>query len=177
MRIDYKKWPEVFRPMRALKEAEHGGTLEPHLLELVRIRSSQLNGCAHCLEMHIKDARALGETDLRIDLVGVWEETELYSDRERAALRWTEELTLLPSRSVPDALYEATREVFSEQELVQLTMVIITINAWNRLAISFRASVGDYVSRVKTPVGSTPGGAEAADEGQLATGPARAAAS
>lgn len=149
MRIDYKKWSEVYRPMRALKEAEHDSALEPLMLELVRIRASQLNGCAHCLEMHIKDARARGETDLRTDLVGVWEETELYSARERAALRWTEELTLLPTRTVPDELYEATRAVFSEQELVQLTMVIITINAWNRLAISFRASVGDYVSRVK----------------------------
>jgi AhpD family alkylhydroperoxidase len=154
MRIDYKKWPEVYRPMRVLKEVEHGSALDPLLLELVRIRASQLNGCAHCIEMHVKDARALGETDLRTDLVSVWEETELYTERERAALRWTEELTLLPSRTVPDELYEATRATFSEEELVQLTMVIITINAWNRLAVSFRASVGDYVSRVKAATGA-----------------------
>lgn len=130
-----------------LADAGHNTSLDPLLLELVRIRASQLTGCAHCLEMHIKDALALGETDLRACMVAVWDETELYSERERAALRWTEELTLLPSRTVPDELYVATRTVFSEQELVQLTMVIITINAWNRLAISFRASVGDYVSR------------------------------
>jgi AhpD family alkylhydroperoxidase len=147
MRIDYKKRPEVFRPMRALKEAEEVGTLEPALMELVRIRASQLNGCTRCIEIHTKDARAMGEDDLRIDLVAAWEEAPCYTERERAALRWTEELTLLPERTVPDALYEATRAIFTEDEVVQLTMCVITINAWNRLGVAFRATVGVHVPR------------------------------
>jgi AhpD family alkylhydroperoxidase len=148
MRIDYKRRPEVFRPMRALKEAEEIGTLEPRLMELVRIRASQLNGCTRCIEIHTKDARAMGEDDLRIDLVAAWPEAPVYTDRERAALRWTEELTLLPQRDVPDELYEATRAIFSEDEIVQLTMCVITINAWNRLGVAFRAPVGQHVPRV-----------------------------
>jgi AhpD family alkylhydroperoxidase len=147
MRIDYKRRPEVFRPMRALKEAEEVGTLEHVLMELVRIRASQLNGCARCIEIHTKDARAMGETDIRIDLVAAWREAPIYTDRERAALRWTEELTLLPERDVPDELYDATREIFSEDELVQLTMCVITINAWNRLGVAFRSPVGVHVPR------------------------------
>ena len=119
MRIDYKHRPEVYRPMRALKEAEDAGTLEPALLELIRIRASQLNGCARCLEIHAKDARAMGEDPMRVDLVAAWRETQLYSERERAALAWTEELTLLTERTVPDELYEATRAVLSEDEVVQ----------------------------------------------------------
>jgi len=148
MRIDYKRRPEVYRPMRALKEAEDVGTLEPLLMELVRIRASQLNGCARCIEIHTKDARAMGEDDLRIDLVAAWQEAPVYTERERAALRWTEELTLLPERDVPDDLYEGARAVFSEDEVVQLTMCVITINAWNRLGVAFRAPVGQHVPRV-----------------------------
>lgn len=151
MRIDYKRRPEVYRPMRALQEAEQVGTLEPPLLELVRIRASQLNGCARCLEIHTKDARASGESDLRIDLVATWTETELYSERERAALRWTEELTLISSRTVPDELYDDTRAVLDEAEIVQLTMAIITINAWNRLSVAFRAPIGVHVARATRP--------------------------
>ena len=154
MRIDYKHRPEVYRPMRALKEAEDAGSLEPALLELIRIRASQLNGCARCLEIHTKDARAMGEADMRIDLVAAWPETPLYTERERAALRWTEELTLLPDRTVPDDLYEATCAVLSEDEIVQLTMAVITINAWNRLAIAFRAPIGVHVPRVTPAAGS-----------------------
>ncbi len=162
MRIDYKHRPEVYRPMRALKEAEDAGTLEPALLELIRIRASQLNGCARCLEIHTKDARAMGEDPMRVDLVAAWRETQLYSERERAALAWTEELTLLAERTVPDELYEATRAVLSEDEVVQLTMAVITINAWNRLAIAFRAPVGLHVPRVKAPgAAEAPGAAQA----------------
>ena len=151
MRIDYKRRPEVYRPMRALKEAEEVGTLEPALLELIRIRASQLNGCARCLEIHTKDARASGESDIRIDLVATWAETELYTERERAALRWTEELTLISSRSVPDELYAATHDILDEDEIVQLTMAIITINAWNRLSVAFRAPIGVHVPRSTRP--------------------------
>jgi AhpD family alkylhydroperoxidase len=156
MRIDYKRRPEVYRPMRALKEAEEVGTLEPLLMELVRIRASQLNGCTRCIEIHTKDARAMGEDDLRIDLVAAWQEAPVYTDRERAALRWTEELTLLPQRDVPDDLYEATRAIFSEDEIVQLTMCVITINAWNRLGVAFRAPVGQHVPRVGRQSSPTP---------------------
>jgi len=147
MRIDYKRRPEVYRPLRALKEAEEVGTLEPLLMELVRIRASQLNGCARCIEIHTKDARAMGETDIRIDLVAAWREAPVYSERERAAFRWTEELTLITDRDVPDELYDATRAVFSEDEVVQLTLVVLTINVWNRLAVAFRAPVGTHVPR------------------------------
>ncbi len=156
MRIDYKQRPEVYRPMRALKEAEEVGTLEPALLELVRIRASQLNGCARCLEIHTKDARASGESDIRIDLVATWAETELYTERERAALRWTEELTLLSSRTVPDEVFEATCAVLDEAEIVQLTMAIITINAWNRLSVAFRAPIGIHVARATRPAPPSP---------------------
>ena len=151
MRIDYKRRPEVYRPMRALKEAEEVGTLEPALMELVRIRASQLNGCTRCIEIHTKDARAMGEDDLRIDLVTAWREAPCYSERERAALAWTEELTLLPDRDVSDELYDATRAIFSEDEVVQLTMCVITINAWNRLGVAFRATVGVHVPRGARP--------------------------
>jgi AhpD family alkylhydroperoxidase len=151
MRIDYKRRPEVYRPMRALKEAEEVGTLEPSLMELVRIRASQLNGCARCIEIHAKDARAMGEDDLRIDLVAAWREAPCYTARERAALQWTEELTLLPDREVSDELYEATRSIFSEDEIVQLTMCVITINAWNRLAVAFRPPIGVHVPRGARP--------------------------
>ena len=156
MRIDYKRRPEVYRPMRALKEAEEIGSLEPALMELVRIRASQLNGCARCIEIHTKDALAMGEDDLRIDLVAAWAEAPCYTERERAALRWTEELTLLPDRDVSDELYEATRVVFSEDEVVQLTMCVITINAWNRLGVAFRAPVGVHVPRAARPTPPDP---------------------
>jgi AhpD family alkylhydroperoxidase len=155
MRIDYKRRPEVYRPMRALKEAEGVGTLEPALMELVRIRASQLNHCARCIEIHTKDARAMGEDDLRIDLVAAWQEAPCYTERERAALRWTEELTLLSERDVPDELYERTRAVFSEDELVQLTLCIVTINAWNRLSLAFRPPVGVHVARVPQPAAAS----------------------
>ena len=159
MRIDYKRRPEVYRPMRALKEAEGVGTLEPALMELVRIRASQLNGCTRCIEIHTKDARAMGEDDMRLDLVVAWREAPCYTERERAALRWTEELTLLSERDVPDELYEATRAVFSEDEVVQLTLCVITINAWNRFNVAFRSTVGVHVARVPQAA-TAPGSSE-----------------
>lgn len=149
MRLDYKRRREVAAAMRALKAAEEVGTLETALLKLIRIRASQLNGCGRCLEIHTKDLRAMGEDPLRIDLVAAWRDAPCYSARERAALAWTEELTLLPSRTVPDELYEATLAVLSEEELLQLTMAVITINAWNRLAVAFRATIGLHVPRVE----------------------------
>ena len=134
-------------PVRILqafsKEIEDGG-LDRQLLELVKIRASQINGCAYCLDMHTKDARALGETEQRIYALNAWRETPFFTDRERAALDWTEAVTRVADTHVPDDVYERVRAQFSEPELVTLTFAAIMINAWNRLAISFRAPAGTY---------------------------------
>ena len=150
MRIDYHEHAEITGPMRALSKASTLGTLEPTLLELVKVRASQLNGCAHCLEMHTKEARALGESDDRLHMVSVWREAPVFTERERAALLWCEELTLIADSEVPDELYEEMRSLFTEDELVRMTLAVIVINSWNRLAIAFRASVGDYVPRTRS---------------------------
>lgn len=118
--------------------------LEPALIELVKMRASQINGCAYCIDMHAKDARAEGETEQRIYALSAWEETPFFTDRERAALALTEAITLVGEGHVPDAVYEKSRKSFSEEELVNLTMAIITINGWNRLAITFRYVPGEY---------------------------------
>jgi AhpD family alkylhydroperoxidase len=119
--------------------------LEASLQNLVKIRASQINGCAYCIDMHTKDARADGETEQRIFELNAWRETPFYTDRERAALAWTEAVTLVSQTHVPDEVYEEARERFTEEELVNLTLVIATINAWNRLAISFRQVPGAYL--------------------------------
>jgi len=120
------------------------GALEHSLLELVKTRASQINGCCYCLDMHTKDARAAGETEQRLYVLPAWREAPFYSDRERAALEWTEAVTLISQNDVPDELYERVRKQFSEQELVDLTLAITNINSWNRLAIAFRSEVGSY---------------------------------
>jgi AhpD family alkylhydroperoxidase len=124
------------------REAEAG--LERPLFELVKIRASQLNGCAYCIDMHTKDARQAGETEQRIYALSAWRETPFFSDRERAALEWTEALTLLAETHVPDEVYEHVSRHFNEAELVALTFAVVVINAWNRLAVSFRPPVGSY---------------------------------
>ena len=118
--------------------------MERSLLELVKTRASQINGCAYCIDMHTKDARALGESEQRLYLLNAWREAPFYTERERAALAWTEAITLISESHASDEDYEAARAQFSEQELVNLTMAIISINGWNRLAISFRAMPGNY---------------------------------
>jgi AhpD family alkylhydroperoxidase len=118
--------------------------LEPSLLELVRMRASQINGCAFCLDMHSKDARAEGETEQRLHCLSAWRETPFYSDRERAALAWTEAITLISKDQAPDEVYNEVSQRFSEEELVNLTLAIVAINGWNRLAIGFRAVPGEY---------------------------------
>jgi AhpD family alkylhydroperoxidase len=118
--------------------------LEHSLLELVKTRASQINGCAYCIDMHTKDARAAGETEQRLYALSAWRETPFFSDRERAALEWTEALTLISENDVSDELYEYVRSQFAEQEIVNLTMAVITINGWNRLAIPFRSVPGSY---------------------------------
>jgi len=121
----------------------HSG-LEHSLLELVKTRASQINGCGYCLDMHTKDARAAGESEQRLYVLSAWREAPFYTDRERAALEWTEALTLISQNDVPDELYQRVREQFEENELVDLTLAIATINTWNRLAVAFRTVVGSY---------------------------------
>ena len=118
--------------------------LEHSLLHLIKLRASYANGCAHCVDMHTKDARAAGETEQRLFAVPVWRETPFFSERERTALAWTEAVTDLSRGGVPDALFEEASAQFTETELVNLTMGVIAINSWNRLAVTFRAEVGSY---------------------------------
>ncbi len=147
-RLDYRNAaPGALEAMLGLERYTHASGLEPSLLELVKMRASQLNGCAYCLDMHSKDARAAGEAEQRLYVLAAWREAPFYSDRERAALAWTEAVTLISANDMPDALYAQVREHFSEKELVDLTLAIIAINGWNRLAISFRAEVGSYQPR------------------------------
>jgi AhpD family alkylhydroperoxidase len=130
--------------------------LEPSLLELVRVRASQINGCAYCIDMHSKDARAEGESEQRLYALNAWRETPFFTDRERAALAWTEAVTLVSEGHVPDAVYEEAKAHFSEEELVNLTMAIVTINGWNRLAIAFRAVPGEYQPAARKAEGARP---------------------
>jgi len=133
--------------MLALNKFAEGSGLEHSLLELVKIRASQINGCAYCLDMHTIDARAAGETEQRIYVLDAWREAPFYSDRERAALAWTEAVTLVSETHVPDGVYDEARRYFSEEELVKLTWAIVVINGWNRLAIAFRSEPGQYHGR------------------------------
>jgi AhpD family alkylhydroperoxidase len=144
-RIDVTKYltSGLGRAMFTLS-SEVASKLEPALFELVKIRASQLNGCAYCIDMHTKDARRAGETEQRIYALNAWRETPFFSDRERAALEWTETLTRLADSRVSDALFERVRRQFDEAELVALTFAVIVINGWNRLSISFRPPVGAY---------------------------------
>jgi AhpD family alkylhydroperoxidase len=148
VRVDYMTvFPVAREAMLGLEKAVHDSSLEPLLLELVKIRASQLNGCAHCLEMHTKDARALGETDDRMHLVAAWREAPGFSERERAALAWCESLTLLPESGAPEGSYQAVDAVFDPAEIVALTLAIVAINGWNRFAVGLRAPVGNYQAR------------------------------
>jgi AhpD family alkylhydroperoxidase len=145
MRIEFKNVvPAAYRAMLGLEEFVHKSGLDPKLLELVKIRASQINGCAYCLDMHTKDARAGGESEQRIYLLDAWKESPFYSDRERAALEWAETLTLLPERGAPDEIFDRVRKHFRDEEMVNLTMAIVAINGWNRLEVGFKGDVGDY---------------------------------
>lgn len=144
-RLDFAKAsPGGYAAMAALQAHVEGAELEHSLLELVKMRASQMNGCAFCIDMHSKDARAAGETEQRLYLLNAWREAPIYTARERAALAWTEALTQLGKEGVTDATYDQMRVQFSDRELVDLTMAIIAINGWNRLAISFRSEPGHY---------------------------------
>jgi len=147
MRIDFRSaLPSALTAMMGLQKVVNSSALEPELLELVKIRASQINGCGHCLDMHTKDAEAMGMASHRLHLVAAWDEAPYYSDRERAALEWCEVLTLIADHGVPDEAYEEVAAVFSEEEIVALTFAVIAINSWNRLNVAFQSSVGDYVA-------------------------------
>src|SRR5690348_9361772 len=145
-RIDVSRVdPKAYQAVYPLEIYVRQSGLEKPLLELVKMRASQINGCAYCLDMHSKDARAAGETEQRLYLLDAWRESPFYSDRERAALAWTEALTRISkTKDVPDALYDEMRKHFSDKELVDLSLAIIAINGWNRLAIPFRSEPGHY---------------------------------
>ncbi|SOE93927.1 alkylhydroperoxidase AhpD family core domain-containing protein [Burkholderia sp. D7] len=138
-RLDfYKASPSTIKTLLAVEEYIGKSSVEKSLAELVRLRASQINGCAFCVDMHTTDARKGGETDRRLAAVVVWRETPFFTDRERAALEWTEALTLVSHDHVPDSVWEAVQPHFSEQEIVELTLLVSQINSWNRFAIAFR---------------------------------------
>ena len=147
-RLDPRKAaPQALQAMLGIQNYVNNCGIEHGLLELVKYRASQINGCAWCMDMHTKDARAAGETEQRLYLLSAWRECPFYSERERAALAWTESVTQLVNGKVPDEVFAAALAQFSEQELVNLTMAIIAINGWNRINIAFRAVPGDYRPR------------------------------
>src|SRR6186713_3736282 len=138
--------PGIIQALLGLERQIRQAGFDRGLLDLVRMRASQINGCAYCLDMHSKDARASGETEQRLYGLDAWRETPYYSARERAALEWTEALTLVAESRVPDEVYESVREQFSEDEMVHLSLAIVAINGWNRLNVAARTVPGDYVA-------------------------------
>jgi AhpD family alkylhydroperoxidase len=137
--------PAIIQAMLGLEKQVSKSGLDSRLLDLVRMRASQINACAYCLDMHSKDARAAGETEQRLYGLSAWRETPYYSARERAALEWTEALTIVTEGHVPDDVYERVRQEFSEDELAHLSLAIVAINGWNRLNVAARTVPGDYV--------------------------------
>jgi len=143
----YSESPEGLAALRQLESYLSKCGLDERLLDLVKTRASQINGCAYCLDMHTKDARAGGETEQRLYTLSAWRETPFFSERERAALAWTEHVTRIAESHDDEAAFEALQRQFSRKEIVDLTLAIVAINGWNRLAISFHASVGSYQPR------------------------------
>lgn len=144
-RLDYYNVDSLaIKGIQELEEYVKNSGLESTVYHLVKLRASQINGCAYCVDMHTKEARKEGETEQRLYGLSVWRETPFYTDRERAALEWTEALTLISENNVSDEIYESVSEVFGEKDLMALTMCVIAINSWNRLAISFRTKPGSY---------------------------------
>ncbi|WP_415183877.1 carboxymuconolactone decarboxylase family protein [Phaeovulum sp.] len=142
--IPAKVAPGVYKALAGLQEYVNNCGLEPSLGELVKLRASQINGCAWCMDMHTKDARAAGETEQRLYLLSAWRECAFYTPRERAALAWTEAVTSISSGDVSDEVYDAARAQFSEEELVNLNAAVIAINSWNRMNVAFQVPPGDY---------------------------------
>ncbi|HNP19787.1 MAG TPA: carboxymuconolactone decarboxylase family protein [Fulvivirga sp.] len=144
-RLNYEKVaPDAINGLLQLEKYVRNSGLEKSLLELVKLRASQINGCAFCIDMHTKDARKAGESEQRLYTLSAWRETSFYTDRERAALELTEAMTLISNNGISDVQYEKVSKHFNEKEHVALTMAIIAINSWNRLAIGFRKEPGTY---------------------------------
>lgn len=143
MRLRYHSlMPDAFQKLTELEALVKASGLDPRLIDLVKLRASQINRCAFCVDMHVKEAKIAGERELRLHHLAAWQESPLFDAREKAALRWTEAVTRLSQGDVDDADFEAARAHFSEKELVQLTMAVATINVWNRFAVSFRSEPG-----------------------------------
>ena len=140
----WKVSPGGFKAMTSVEAHLRASGLDHRLLHMVKLRASQINGCAYCIDMHWKDARAAGETEQRLYGLDAWREASYYTDREQAAFEWTEALTNITDGHVPDAVYDAVRGHFSDKELVDLTWAVAAINAWNRVAIAFRSEAGTY---------------------------------
>jgi AhpD family alkylhydroperoxidase len=153
-RVDYTNVPKALRGMYQLEHYIHNSGLEESLVHLGKMRASQFNGCAYCLDLHSKDARALGETEQRLYLLDAWEQAPFYSERERAALALTDAVTRITEGHVPDAVFDRARAHFNEQEMIALVFTLTTINAWNRLAITMRTEVGKYQPKGR-PVSQT----------------------
>lgn len=143
--FNFMKHPDILKAMSGLSAGFENSTLEPAVIDLVKLRASQLNGCGFCVDMHTKDARLEGETEQRLFLLSVWREAPgLYSEREQAALAWAEVVTKLENQHVPDAVYDKARAQFSDEELARLTLVVVAINGWNRFNIAFNVPAGSY---------------------------------
>ncbi len=152
-RLRYKAAaPGTYKAMLGLEDYVNECGLEPTLLDLVRLRASQINGCAFCIDMHWKDLRARGEEEQRLYMLNAWRESSLYSERERAALAWAEAVTLVADTQVPDEVFEQVRQHFSDKELADLTLAIVAINGWNRLNVAFRTPAGHYQPRQQQAV-------------------------
>lgn len=141
--------PGIYHAMLGMEKYLHECSVEEPLIHLVKLRASQINRCAYCLDMHWKDLRALGETEQRLYSLDAWRECPWYTDRERAALAWTETVTLVADTEIPDAEYENAKAHFDDKELADLTFAIVTINAWNRLSIAARTEPGTYQPKKK----------------------------
>jgi AhpD family alkylhydroperoxidase len=150
VRVDYRKvFPAATQALAGLEVVLRQSSLEAPLVELVKLRASQLNGCAYCVDMHTKNAATMGVAAQRLHLVVAWREAPCYSPRERAALAWCEALTMLPQSGAPDDIYKPLEAEFSEEEIVALTLAIVAINGWNRFAVGLRSPVGDYVPPIE----------------------------
>lgn len=150
MRLDWVKiLPEGLHAMLQLQRVVDESKLDPKLLMLMVTRASQINGCAHCLDMHTKDAIALGEDPVRLNVLAAWRDAPLYTEKERAALAWTESLTLVSEKGAPDAIYDELARQFTPKEIMELTLAIVAINGWNRINVAVRSDAGNYVSPLK----------------------------
>lgn len=147
MRLNwYKISPSGLKVMKDLENFVEQSKLEPKLKELINIRASQINNCGYCVDRHTKDALAIGENEQRINLLTVWRDAPIYSEREKAALAWCESLTLVNQTGAPDDAYKELERVFSPEEIVELTIAVVTINSWSRLSVGFRSEIGHYTS-------------------------------